>query len=95
MDTITSLLSGANAVPVLAIVIGCSVGVIAIITCACQAVSVNKEREKTKREIAAYVAEGTIDPQTAVTMMNAGKPANIGVAICSGKEDIPTVVIPS
>ena len=32
-----------------------------------------RARERTKREIAAYVAEGSIDPDKAVAMLNAGK----------------------
>lgn len=33
-----------------------------------------REREQTRREIAAYVAEGTIDPNTGVTMMHSSSP---------------------
>ncbi len=32
--------------------------------------------EKSRREIAAYVAEGTITPDEAVRLLNAGKPAS-------------------
>lgn len=35
-------------------------------------VSVKRAAEHTKREIAAYVAEGSISPQDAATMINAG-----------------------
>jgi hypothetical protein len=34
-----------------------------------------REREQTKREVAAYVAEGSIRPQDAASILNAGGPA--------------------
>jgi hypothetical protein len=34
-----------------------------------------REREQTKRELAAYVAEGTIKPEDATAILNAGNPA--------------------
>ena len=37
---------------------------------------VGRGRERTRREIAAYVAEGSIDPDKAVEMLNAGKSAD-------------------
>lgn len=39
-------------------------------------VFVGISRERTKREIAAYVAEGTIKPDEAVRLLNAGRPAS-------------------
>ncbi len=35
-----------------------------------------KAREESRREIAAYVAEGTISPDDAVRLINAGRSAN-------------------
>jgi hypothetical protein len=35
---------------------------------------VSRNREATKRELAAYVAEGSLDPDKAVAMINAGRP---------------------
>jgi len=35
-----------------------------------------KAREESRREIAAYVAEGTISPDDAVRLINAGLPAH-------------------
>ena len=32
-----------------------------------------RAREQTKRELAAYVAEGTLDPDKAVALINAGR----------------------
>ncbi|GAB5496590.1 MAG: hypothetical protein Phyf2KO_16700 [Phycisphaerales bacterium] len=37
-----------------------------------KSISVNKAREATKREVAAYVAEGSINPDDAVRMLTAG-----------------------
>jgi len=36
-----------------------------------------KEREKSRREIAAYVAEGTISPEDAERILAAGEPADV------------------
>ncbi len=68
-----SLLEHNQLIPILAIVIGCGTGVIAIICCSIAGVAKNKAHEATKREIAAYVAEGTIAPDTAIAMLNAGE----------------------
>ncbi len=50
------------------------IAIIAIIAGAATKIIVGRSREQTKREIAAYVAEGSIDPDKAVAMLNAGKP---------------------
>lgn len=50
-------------------------GVIAVVAIFCsfvKSISNTKAREATKREIAAYVAEGTIKPEDAVAMLKAG-----------------------
>lgn len=67
-----SLLNHRELIPVLAIVIGCGTGVIAIVFTTMAGVAKARAREATKREIAAYVAEGTIDPETAIAILNAG-----------------------
>lgn len=52
------------------------VGVIAVVAIlagtVCSIIKV-RARERTKREIAAYVAEGSIDPKDAVKMLKAGR----------------------
>ena len=60
------------AVLVIAVGGGLVVGVVAIITNAVQKISQTKAREESRREIAAYVAEGTISPDDATKMLNAG-----------------------
>lgn len=57
---------------ILAITLGCLTGMVAIIFSTLTGVAKAKSREATKREIAAYVAEGSIDPDKAVALLNAG-----------------------
>ena len=52
------------------------IAIIAIVFGAATKIIVGRAREQTKREIAAYVAEGSIDPDKAVAMLNAGKGAS-------------------
>jgi hypothetical protein len=40
-----------------------------------QAVLKTREKERTRREIAAYVAEGSMTPDEGVKLMDAGRPA--------------------
>ena len=60
-------------IPVLAIGGGLLIAAIAIIFGAFKAMVVGTAREKTKQELAAYVAAGTLDADKAVAMINAGK----------------------
>ncbi len=53
-------------------VIGGAVAIVAIVAGTATKIVVGRSREQTKREIAAYVAEGTIDPDKAVEMLKAG-----------------------
>ncbi len=66
------LVDSGMVIPLVAIVLGCGTGMIAIIATACTRATVSRHREQTRREVAAYVAEGTISPQDAVAMLNAG-----------------------
>jgi hypothetical protein len=59
-------------VAILAIVLGVGAGVIWIIFGTIYYTARTKAREQTKREIAAYVAEGSMDAKTAVAILNAG-----------------------
>ncbi len=58
--------------PVVAIVAGVIVGSFAIVCGVMHSVAVKKARENTKRELAAYVAEGTIQPDDAVRILAIG-----------------------
>ena len=66
------LVDGGMVIPLVVIVLGCATGMVAIIATACTRATVTRHREQTRREVAAYVAEGTISPQDAVAMLNAG-----------------------
>jgi hypothetical protein len=71
--------------PMVAIFLGCMTGMIAIVGGTIVSVVRHRAREQTKREIAAYVAEGSLDPDKAVAMLNAGRPK---WEICSGDHSI-------
>jgi hypothetical protein len=71
-------LSSIDLLPVLAVVGGLVIAAISIIGGIVRSVAVARAHEKTKRELAAYVAEGSIDPDKAIALLNAGK---------SGKRD--------
>ena len=69
-------------IPVIAIVGGLIVGALWIVMGTVQAMVVGTARERTKREMAAYVAEGTIDADKAVAMLNAGTKLDEGESCC-------------
>ena len=69
---IVRLIDGGMIIPLVAIVLGCGIGTVAIIATAITRTTVSRHREQTHREVAAYVAEGTISPQDAIAMLNAG-----------------------
>ncbi len=50
-----------------------TVAIVAIVAGATTKMATTRARERTKREIAAYVAEGSIDADKAVAMLTAGK----------------------
>ncbi len=61
-----------NAIPVVAIAGGLLVAMISIIFGVIQSIAVARAREHTKRELAAYVAEGSMEPDKAIAILNAG-----------------------
>lgn len=61
-------------IPIIAIIAGCSVAGIAIIFGCLQAISSRKQREQSRREIAAYVAEGSMTPEDAEKILRAEAP---------------------
>lgn len=72
-EFISELLDKDTLIPVLAIGGGLCIGAIWIIMGTVHSMVTATQREKTKRELAAYVAEGTLDADKAVAMINAGK----------------------
>ena len=84
MNTFTLLAaSGDDVLPAIAaIVCGCGVGATAIIVQGVRRASETRHREQSRREIAAYVAEGSMTADDAYKLLNAGKKP--GDAKCDG-----------
>ena len=55
------------------IALGTIVAVVAIISGSATKIVRARSREQTRRELAAYVAEGTLDPDKAIEMLKAGE----------------------
>ena len=72
-DSVNELLQHPDFIGLVAIVMGCATGMVAIVFGLITGVLKTKAREETKRELAAYVAEGTIDPDKAIAMLQAGE----------------------
>lgn len=60
-------------VPVIAIAVGGLIAIISIIFGMVKSMANTDAKEKTKRELAAYVAEGSIKPEDAVRILAAGQ----------------------
>jgi hypothetical protein len=60
-------------IPVIAVGGGLIVAVIAILTCTMKSLFDTKERERSRREIAAYIAEGSMTPDEGERLLIAGK----------------------
>ncbi len=60
-------------IPLAAIIFGCGAWMVCGIGCTVSKVLVARGQERTRRELAAYVAEGTLHPDQAVAMLNAGR----------------------
>lgn len=69
---IATLASIDEAMPVVAIAVGGGVMIIWIFFSMIEKMSTNRQREITKRELAAYVAEGSMTPQDAERVLKAG-----------------------
>ena len=61
-------------VPILAIVCGTVIAVIAITFTMIRTILVSRAKEQSRRELAAYVAEGTLEADKAIALLEAGKP---------------------
>ncbi|MEL6329614.1 MAG: hypothetical protein AAFR38_08130 [Planctomycetota bacterium] len=57
---------------VASVVLGCLVAMTAIIMAGATQIEKNKQREESRREIAAYVAEGSMTPEQGERMLVAG-----------------------
>ncbi len=69
-------------VPVLAVGGGLLVAIVAIVTSAIRQAAKTRQREQTKREIAAYVAEGSMTPEDGERLIKADLPARPGGEGC-------------
>ena len=76
-DYFLRLLDQDEFIPVLAITIGSLVGMIAILAGTTSSICKTRAREHTKREMAAYVASGTIDADKAIAMLKAGEAGDL------------------
>lgn len=71
MLTIAS--SNDNNVRVVALAVGGGIAIVAIVFGNIRRITVSENREKSRREVAAYVAEGSITPQDAERILVAGR----------------------
>ena len=61
-------------IPVIAIGGGLMIAALGIVAGTVKSITKTKAREESRREIAAYVAEGSISPEDAERLIDAGKP---------------------
>ncbi len=80
-DAVIRMFDRGTIIPVLGILLGCSVAMIAIVAGAMRQASQTKAREKTRSEIAAYIAEGSMTPEEGERLLNAGA-KNSGKGCC-------------
>ncbi|MEO1128993.1 MAG: hypothetical protein AAFX05_04700 [Planctomycetota bacterium] len=59
-------------IPLFAITIGCTAGIVSSVAAAYAATSKTRAREESRREIAAYVAEGSMTPEDADLLLKSG-----------------------
>ncbi len=75
---ISSVWSQLLTVPTVIFVVGGAIAIVAIvfgsIAGTISSVAKSRERERSRRELAAYVAEGSIDPDKAAELLRAGPP---------------------
>jgi hypothetical protein len=72
-DLMLELAQKNQLIPVVAVIGGLIVAAIWVIFSTVRSMVVGSAKEKTKQELAAYVAAGSLDPDKAVAMINAGK----------------------
>ena len=65
-------------VATLGITFGCTVGIVGIIMGAWSKTRRFKEQEQTRREVAAYIAEGSMTPEQGERLLTAGKSSRCG-----------------
>ena len=63
-------------IPVLAIVFGLTFAGVCVVVGAVKSVLMNRQHEQSRREIAAYIAEGSMSPDEGERILNAGPRAD-------------------
>lgn len=71
-------------VPIIAVSGGMVLFFSAIVAVTIRRIVLGRSAEQSRREVAAYVAEGTISPDDAVKLLNAGKGLGDRLAGCCG-----------
>jgi hypothetical protein len=82
-DFLNDLTRRGDLIPLVAICGGLVIAVVAIVCAAIRAVTVGRAREETKRELAAYVADGTIEAGTAIEIIESGRTAGARAPVAS------------
>ncbi|MBL8991428.1 MAG: hypothetical protein JNJ48_07605 [Phycisphaerae bacterium] len=69
---LTVAVESGDVVPIVAIVTAGFVGLVWAVLSVVQGIRRDRERERSRREIAAYIAEGSMTPEQGERLMNAG-----------------------
>ncbi len=72
MSLLDSVLENETIIPILAVTLGCATAMVWIVCATIAGAVKTRHRERTKRELAAYVAEGTLDADKAIAILEAG-----------------------
>lgn len=75
-DRIATLAVGGEMIPISIFVVGGVVVIVGILSDAVRRMLQTREREQSRREIAAYIAEGSMSPEDGVRLMAAGESPN-------------------
>lgn len=73
-SALAELITSSKLIPLVAITGGCLVAFFAVVSGAISTAVRTNARERTRREIAAYIAEGSMTPEIGERLINAGKP---------------------
>ena len=77
MSELSTLLNSDNFIPIFLFGVMGVVGVIGIIFGCSVRMAKTRARETSRRELAAYVAEGSMSPEVAENLLSAGEPGKV------------------
>ncbi len=80
-EALAELVQKDTIIPFVAIVMGCTIAIVSIIASAMRRASQTKARERTRSEVAAYIAEGSMTAEEGERLLNAG-PKDSGGSCC-------------